>query len=81
MHDMMEWEEKHKAGVVNLQDPPAVPRLPPQAAPLRNKRRSVFVARIQGQLRLCPVKNNMDLGGAIAHEWVTSLVVVKDATK
>ena len=73
-----EWEAREKAGDGDL--PPAPEGLVSQTVELRNKRRAVFVSRVQGKLRLCPVKDNIDLGGAKAH-WMPGLVVVLDASK
>ncbi len=63
------------------EDEVAAPVLPPQPGPLRNKRRAVFVAEVHGKLCLCPIKDNVDLGGAEVHDYIKKLYVVKDASK
>jgi hypothetical protein len=78
VRNVTEWEAKEKAGDEDL--PPAPEGPVSQTVDLRNKRRAVFVSRVQGKLRLCPVKDNIDLGGAKSH-WMPGLVVVEDASK
>jgi hypothetical protein len=79
VREMEEWEAKYESGEMDLPDPPAA--LVTQSTVMRNRRRHIFVAPVMGKLRICPVKDNVEVGGAQEHEFWTSHFVVQDTSK